>query len=147
VVEVVQEHNAIRSQFGLDPLVWDEELARDALRYARILQDWNAGNPGRPVHPGQPTLHETDNPHGENIYWRRATHDSTSMAHAVRQWAGEVSDYNYSTNECSGICGHYTQIVWRNTRKMGCAKVQFGDQTFVVCKYDPPGNIIGRKPY
>ncbi|KAJ6759314.1 hypothetical protein OIU74_025899 [Salix koriyanagi] len=46
-------------------------------------------------------------------------------------------------------CGHYTQIVWRETKRIGCARVDcFGGRgVFMTCNYDPPGNYIGEKPY
>ena len=48
------------------------------------------------------------------------------------------------------MCGHYTQVVWRNTTKIGCAiytcpGFQYGST--VVCDYGPGGNIGGQSPY
>ncbi|CAH1441532.1 unnamed protein product [Lactuca virosa] len=46
------------------------------------------------------------------------------------------------------MCGHYTQVVWRNSVRLGCARVQCNnDAWFVTCNYDPPGNYVGEKPY
>jgi hypothetical protein len=66
-----------------------------------------------------------------------------------------VSDYDYATNKCSGVCGHYTQIVWGATTHLGCAKKTcttnnpFGKGSWEiwVCNYSPPGNFVGKKPY
>lgn len=42
-------------------------------------------------------------------------------------------------------CGHYTQVVWANTKRVGCAAAECRNGgTFVVCSYDPPGNMDGR---
>ena len=35
-------------------------------------------------------------------------------------WVSEAADYDYATNTCSAVCGHYTQIVWRDTQDVGC---------------------------
>ncbi len=48
--------------------------------------------------------------------------------------------------------GQYTQMVWRRTKRIqaGVAVVKTGrfkGSTLVVCKYDPPGNMVGDKPY
>ena len=48
-------------------------------------------------------------------------------------------------------CGHYTQVVWRNTTEIGCgvATCKEGALTWDIwiCNYAPPGNIAGQKPY
>ncbi|PKI53176.1 hypothetical protein CRG98_026437 [Punica granatum] len=46
------------------------------------------------------------------------------------------------------VCGHYTQVVWRNSVRLGCAKIRcITGGTFIGCNYDPPGNFIGQQPY
>ncbi|KAF2317179.1 hypothetical protein GH714_015021 [Hevea brasiliensis] len=71
-----------------------------------------------------------------------------SPAQAVTAWVSERKWYNYWSNSCAGDqeCGHYTQIVWRKTRRVGCARVNcFGGKgVFMTCNYDPPGNFIGK---
>ncbi|CAB4290778.1 unnamed protein product [Prunus armeniaca] len=69
---------------------------------------------------------------------------------AVDMWLVEKADYNYDSNSCADgkVCGHYTQVVWRNTARVGCAKVRCNSGgTFIGCNYDPPGNYVGQKPY
>ena len=94
---------------------------------------------------------------GENI--AAATPDYWDTEGVVKAWADEVVDYNYENNSCATgkVCGHYTQVVWRATTRVGCAtKVctqnsPFGAQAptwqYWVCNYDPPGNYRGQKPY
>jgi hypothetical protein len=77
----------------------------------------------------------------------------------VAAWGGEASFYDYATNSCSAgkDCGHYTQIVWRDSVRAGCAhhtcttNSPFGAQNpswdFWVCDYEPPGNVVGQRPY
>ncbi len=64
----------------------------------------------------------------------------------------EKQYYHHDTNSCDSgrVCGHYTQVVWRNTTKVGCAVytcagLQYG--ATVVCNYGPGGNTSGRRPY
>lgn len=54
------------------------------------------------------------------------------------------------------IVGHYTQIVWRQTRRIGAARLRFElvdekgstrSYTAIICNYDPPGNRRGEKPF
>jgi hypothetical protein len=52
--------------------------------------------------------------------------------------------------------GHFTQVVWKNTKKVGCAwntkscpgNGQANKMPFykMVCEYDPPGNYAGQFP-
>jgi len=41
---------------------------------------------------------------------------------------------------------HFTQVVWRNTTKIGCAVVfnSYYDKIIIVCRYSPPGNWNNR---
>ena len=73
---------------------------------------------------------------------------SSNVAEVVGMWAAEASDYNHPTNTCSGICGHYTQIVWAATQHLGCGYRQCdGGGEIWVCNYDPRGNYYGQSPY
>jgi uncharacterized protein YkwD len=95
---------------------------------------------------------------GENIA-ASAPANRWTLADAVAAWAGEAQDYDYASNGCASgkQCGHYTQIVWRDTLRVGCAhrtcttSSPFGAQLpswdFWVCDYEPPGNFVGRRPY
>ncbi|KAF3568186.1 hypothetical protein DY000_02017680 [Brassica cretica] len=70
---------------------------------------------------------------------------------AVHSWIVEGSSYNFNTNSCDGgeMCGHYTQIVWRDTKRLEFASVvcENGAGAFITCNYDPPGSYVGEKPY
>lgn len=80
---------------------------------------------------------------------------SVQPAEVVEAWFSEISDYDYATNTCAPgkMCGHYTQVVWRDTSRVGCALqicddvAGFGPGELWVCEYDPPGNWVGEQPY
>lgn len=144
---ILQAHNEAREAEGVDllPLSWDPELASIARAWAAACQDTKAPaglldhNGGRSDgYPGYV---------GENIYGASA---SPRPARAVESWMEERADYDYDTNTCSGICGHYTQVVWRGTTRVGCALADCSGLTFryaVVCNYAPGGNLAGARPY
>ena len=52
--------------------------------------------------------------------------------------------------DCKAV-GHYTQMVWQNTREIGCGTAPPGagglHYSILVCRYDPPGNYRGQYPY
>ncbi|KAG4970084.1 hypothetical protein JHK85_036505 [Glycine max] len=128
--------NAARAVLRLRPLVWDSKLAHYAQWYANQRRNDCA-------------LEHSNGPYGENIFWGSGT--GWKPAQAVSAWVEERQWYNYWHNSCANgqMCGHYTQIVWSTTRKIGCASVvcSGGKGTFMTCNYDPPGNYYGERPY
>ncbi|MQM04909.1 hypothetical protein Taro_037702 [Colocasia esculenta] len=138
-LEFLFAHNMVRAAHGEFPLVWDARLER----YARWWAGQRRGD-CRPQHSfpaGGFTL-------GENIYW--GSGQSWTPFDAVAAWAAEEKYYSYAANACreGQMCGHYTQIVWRSTRRIGCARVVCdGGDVFMTCNYDPPGNYVGERPY
>jgi uncharacterized protein YkwD len=130
---MLQAHNAIRARVGLRSFTWSPELARYAQEWASRLAR-------------QDRLYHHPNPvYGENLYLIDG--GRTSPSHVVASWASESRWFNYKTNSCRGTCGHYTQIVWRDSREIGCASAISGKTQVWVCEYNPPGNIVGERPY
>lgn len=131
--QFLQAHNDVRSAVGVPPLRWSADLATYAADWAQTLANRGAFE------------HRPKNRYGENLYMIRG--GPTNAAQVVRSWAEERKNYNARTNKCSGVCGHYTQLVWRNTTAVGCAMAPRGNRQIWVCNYDPPGNWRGQRPY
>ena len=57
---------------------------------------------------------------GQNLAWYGSdayiVNDNVT-AHVWR-WAHEVVYYNFEANDCSAMCGHYTQIVWKDSTRV-----------------------------
>jgi hypothetical protein len=94
---------------------------------------------------------------GENLAAFAPPSNRTAKA-TVDSWAGERADYDYASNSCAAgeICGHYTQLVWRTSVRLGCAMQicntgspfdNAPNWELWVCQYSPPGNVNGRRPY
>jgi pathogenesis-related protein 1 len=126
-------HNAVRARVKVPPLTWSETLAKQAQFWAHRLLIGNKFD------------HNPDSPYGENLF--DISGDSATPAFVVGTWASESRDYNYATNTCRKVCGHYTQIVWESTKQVGCAVARDSKREVWVCNYDPPGNWIGKRPY
>jgi pathogenesis-related protein 1 len=144
---ILDAHNAVRAAKGIAPLTWDPALAAIAQNWVEQCVDMDGvqglvdHNAGRST--GYPTYV------GENIFGSSGTASGTG---AVSSWAGEEANYDYASNSCASgkVCGHYTQIVWANTTKLGCAIHRCEGLRYassVVCNYAPGGNVRGQKPY
>lgn len=158
---LLAQHNqtrssAVPSAANMTRLVWDANLATVAQLWA--AQCNFAHNPNRGS--AYAALSPNSGQVGENIYVTTGSRASalTGANGASALWAAEVSDYNFAANNCASgkVCGHYTQMVWANTRRVGCA-VQlcatvtglpnFTNAQLLVCDYNPAGNFIGQSPY
>jgi len=138
---IVSRHNYYRADARLDvaaipalpKLVWDTTVAASAQAWANNCQFQHSG--------GQ---------YGENI-WAGSTGFFT-VTNMVDSWASEKASFTYPTT-CNAppgkSCGHYTQIIWKDTRRIGCGLANACPSGFdlLVCQYDPPGNFVGAAPY
>ena len=141
VRQLLAAHNAARAEVGTSPLVWSESLAL----YAQEWADHLASTIRRLEH--RPHSGKWKQKHGENLFM--GTVGYYGVANAVAAWENEKHAYHGQAIEMSNFYayGHYTQLVWKNTRTLGCARAQGGGNMIVVCNYDPPGNIVGHTPY
>ncbi|KAF5304516.1 hypothetical protein FQA39_LY09567 [Lamprigera yunnana] len=82
------------------------------------------------------------------------------MLELIRYWYDEVALFNnewvLDTRERNAKVGHYTQMVWADTYRLGCAAVQYTSiqndgrkwhELLFVCNYGPGGNYIGLPLY
>jgi pathogenesis-related protein 1 len=116
---MLDAHNAVRARVGVPPLIWSDRLATVAQDWANYLIATNAFS------------HRPNDQFGENPYM--ITGATASPANVVGMWADEAREFDIRSNTCSGMCGHYTQIVWRETRAVGCAVVANPYREVWVC--------------
>jgi len=138
---LIRLHNKARADVGVGPLVWLKSLAE----YAQSWADHLAATRCRIEH--RPYSGKWKQRHGENLFV--GTSGYYGVADAVKAWESEKSLYHGKPLNSSNWypSGHYTQMVWRSTSHIGCAKAECGGNVIIVCNYDPPGNVLGQKPY
>ncbi|XP_052194035.1 pathogenesis-related protein 1A-like [Diospyros lotus] len=134
-IDFLAAHNVARASVGLKPMIWNRTVAAYAQKYASVRSaDCN--------------LEHSEGPYGENI---AEGYGDLSATDAVKMWVDEKQYYDHDTNTCSvpdGGCLHYTQVVWRKSTDIGCARAHCKNGWwFVTCNYYPPGNYIGEVPY
>ncbi len=123
--EIIETHNAFRAKHHAPALQWDNELANYAYRHA-----------------SQCNFAHTHGPYGENLAAGYATPED-----ALTAWYNEQQYYSYSNPHFSMSTGHFTQLVWKSTTKVGCALVPCNGSRgtpgqYIVCEYSPAGNMI-----
>jgi hypothetical protein len=135
-------HNAARVSAGVPPLAWNAALAADA----RVWADELAATGKFEHSPDEPGK----NPQGENLW--AGTPRAFSPEAMVHLWTVEKSDYRpgvFPDNSRSGDVekvGHYTQMIWRASRQVGCATAVGAREEFLVCRYSEAGNVYGERP-
>ncbi|MFN9811079.1 MAG: CAP domain-containing protein [Deltaproteobacteria bacterium] len=151
MVGMTEAHNRFRAMAATDDplpaLIWDTELAAVAQAYSEELARSGCG------------LMHSSTGYGENLYWQRGL--TVSAADVVEGWHAEIACYRYGPfmrgDACdmactrrmnASGCGHYTQVVWRDTRRLGCGMATCSNGAEIwTCNYDPAGNYLGQEPY
>lgn len=138
---VLAAHNRERAAMGVPPLQWRARLAHDAQAWADRLAATGAfeHSPDR-----------LSDPEGENLW--AGTRNAYSVEAMVDGWVREKRYYkpgvfpNNSTSGRVADVGHYTQLIWSDTREVGCATASSAREDILVCRYSQAGNYRGERP-
>ena len=136
---VLAAHNRERATMGVPPLVWDNDLGTGAAAWAQQLALTN-----RFEHSDRKARRGI----GENLWM--GTHGAYSVEAMVAGWLSEKRFFMpgmFPNNSRSGNwidVGHYTQLIWPTTQRIGCALASNGRTDYLVCRYATAGNIDGR---
>jgi len=144
----VAEHNRIRGDVGVGGVVWDDNLAQKAQVLADARPSCTMG-----AHEygdcGSLSL-------GQNLFAAAGYgggYQHATAADAMKKWESEKPYLPSSRKEsdCRQTCGHYSQIVWAKTTKIGCAgrscTINGWLKQMYVCDYYPRGNMNGEPAY
>lgn len=137
---ILAAHNAVRARAGVAPLVWDDALGRSAALFAaQMAFTGRFEHSNRRARPGT----------GENLWM--GTHGSFPVEAMVGGWASEkrwfvpgVFPANSRTGNWEDV-GHYTQMIWPTTTRVGCAVAATPRADYLVCRYSGAGNVDGRR--
>jgi uncharacterized protein YkwD len=149
--ELLDIHNSERRALGLEDIFYSDTLEKRAQEYADKL-----ASSGKFEHDPTNQTKDLKTSIGENLY--ASTNPNVTFKRAALVWANEKRYYHYGKVGDSGTCdntkkcGHYTQMIWKNSTKVGCAKARYKQGSYsggyvIVCKYYPVGNIVGSYPY
>jgi len=134
--DALRAHNRYRKRHDVTPLELSAELSEKAQKYAEHLANTNTFE-----HSGDPV-------YGENLYWSWSSDPAWCLQgdEPVDSWYQERKGYNYTREPVDSESGHFTQVVWAKSAFLGVgvAKSSKTGKFFVVMKYDPAGNYIGK---
>ncbi|EYU44322.1 hypothetical protein ABFS82_08G042600 [Erythranthe guttata] len=137
--EYLEAHNQARAEVGVGPLQWSPSLAKSASLTARLQRDKHNCS----------FANLANSKYGGNQLW--AGGFAMTPRAAVETWVAEKKFYTYENNSCAPDhrCGVYTQVVWKKSAELGCAAAACpkDQSSLTICFYNPPGNVVGEKPY
>lgn len=136
--QLVASHNLERREVGAPPIEWDNGLAAAADSYAAELARTDRwGHAPADQRVGQ----------GENLWM--GTRGAFSLANMMADWVVEKRQFragvfpNITRSSSWHDVGHYTQIVWPETTRVGCSIRSSAEWDYLVCRYSSPGNVMG----
>ncbi len=129
---MLAEHNRYRARHGSPALVLDQTLMGHAVAWAQKMA-------------AADKFSHSGGPYGENLYLSWPA--QPTPAAIVKAWYDEISNYDFNRPGFSATTGHFTQVVWKNSARLGVgiAKSASG-RWYVAAEYNPPGNYAGQFP-
>lgn len=101
--DVSKLHEFYRTQHNAPSLIWSDALANSSMFWAQKCI-WG--------HSHTPNV-------GENLAFGYA-----DMTDSIDAWGLERTNYNWSNPGFSESTGHFTQLVWKDTKEVGCARFE-----------------------
>ena len=137
--EIILKHNALRAKHNAVALTKLDDLAELAETTLQGCVD-----AGTLVHSGTSYKGKWM---GQNLHL--SSYPTTAESVLDGWYTSEEVNYDYDTGSSKGgVIGHFTQVVWKGSKQIGCNyKVgpwrNFPNSYYVCCNYFPGGNIIG----
>jgi len=122
---MLDTHNLFRKEHNATDLSWNDTLATFGANWTKTCK-----------------FEHSHGPYGENL-----AQGYGNASAAVQAWGEERAKYSFAKAEFSEATGHFTQMVWKDTKTVGCGSRKCGSSSspswYVVCEYYPRGNVIG----
>ncbi|XP_044531276.1 cysteine-rich secretory protein 3-like [Gracilinanus agilis] len=135
--EIVNKHNDLRANVkpaanNMLKMKWSPEAQESAQAWANKCTLQHSTIKDRTI----------GNPCGENLFMSTVP---MKWSKAIQDWYDEVSNFEYGKGAIDPTkpIGHYTQVVWFSSYKVGCGIAYCPNAAFpyfYVCQYCPSGN-------
>ncbi|XP_057349935.1 cysteine-rich secretory protein 2-like isoform X2 [Manis pentadactyla] len=140
--EIVNKHNELRKSVSppasnMLKMEWSRETTANAQRWANKCT----------LHHSNPEERKTSTKCGENLYMSSYP---TAWPDAIQSWYDEGNNFIYGVGPTSPseVVGHYTQVVWYSSYRVGCGIAYCPNQDrlkyYYVCQYCPAGNDVAK---
>ncbi|CAL8097279.1 unnamed protein product [Orchesella dallaii] len=130
-------HNQYRAKHRTPALTMDNTLNNNAVRCAQYYAQKQKIDHLCPYKNGA----------GENLIGGSGSWTNDQFADmSSKMWYDEVKNYDYNKPGFSSATGHFTQLVWKNSQKLGFGHAQSNGFTAGVALYSPAGNVQGQFP-
>ena len=136
---VLDKHNELRALHKDTPQLCYGESGSDVTFSAQSWADAMAN---------VKTMSHSSGSYGENLAYAGTTGTvpgkKAAYIASTQAWYDEIKDWDFGKSVSKGgVTGHFTQVVWANTKQVNCGYATFKDSYnsyYVVCQYYPPGN-------
>ncbi|XP_041050374.1 retinitis pigmentosa 1-like 1 protein [Carcharodon carcharias] len=128
-LEALNAHNEYRRLHATPPLTYNKEMIKDCQEWAEVLAP-------------KGDMEHSDTKNGENIWYKWSSGEMVFTGKdPVDAWYEEIKDYDYSNPGFAAATGHFTQLLWKDTKEMAIAYSVSGQVAISVAHYSPAGNI------
>jgi hypothetical protein len=132
IAVILNTINMYRNNHCVSPVMWDFDIQNTSQNWADELAKRNL-------------FFHSSNSYGENLaeMWDKPGTDKTfAVIKSIDAWYNEFNLYNYSMPQYGGKAGHFTQLVWASSQKIGVG-ISFNPKgsLVVVMEFFPAGNI------
>ncbi|KAK9882009.1 hypothetical protein WA026_018861 [Henosepilachna vigintioctopunctata] len=132
--QCLQAHNEYRKKHGVPSLKLNKDICIESQKWADYLIKCGS------------LAHSNNDRYGENIYCIQSSNSSFTISgnEPVDSWYKEIEVHTFGIEPKSLESGHFTQVVWRDSKELGVGYAKLGGKIIVVANYYPAGNYVGR---
>ena len=132
---MLDTHNYYRKKHQADNLKRNSEIEAIAQEYSKYQSSISTMVHSGNTYKGQSL--------GENLYSSWGSYQVTvDGKEAVESWYSEIKDYDFDNPGFTKGVGHFTQLIWKGSKELGCGAVCEKNACYVTCNYYPAGNVL-----
>ena len=142
--EALEAHNTLRQlHASTPPMEIDSDLTKFAQDYCQRLAQ--LGRLEHSIQEDRMNIGSINGYSGENLFWSSSKNTNGVGKGATHAWYNEIKNYDFSTGTSPNgeTIGHFTQVVWKTSVKVGFGLGVSDFGTFVCANYHPGGNFAG----